>query len=379
MSVTTPSLAPARALSSVIPTPSRAAVAAAVFGAVVGLGVGSAYLGGTLARGATVRAQAERMQGAAQSGFTDEALAAAVGGLDESALAIARRHDPYTVAGAAARDRQAALLSARLEKSEPRTSGLAAMSSFSAGLGNGLRAASFAAGPVAPPFRMAGGAIEASRDLDCLTQAVYYEARGEGSAGMQAVAQVILNRVRHPAFPKSVCAVVFQGAGRRTGCQFSFTCDGSMRRRVGGAAWDRARQVATASLAGRTYAAVGTATHFHTTGVRPGWSNSLIRTAQVGAHLFYRFGGRSGGAASFQYAAQPSRAAPAQQPVYASLDAGAVAQAGGQAAYTILHGLAEQTGAAPAAPASPQPAPAIASPASPPVAAPAPASVTPTA
>ncbi|WP_293473626.1 cell wall hydrolase, partial [Phenylobacterium sp.] len=103
-------------------------------------------------------------------------------------------------------------------------------------------------------------------DLECLTQAVYYEARGESSRGQYAVAQVVMNRVKHPAFPKSVCAVVFQGAGHR-GCQFSFACDGSMRRGREGQAWDRARAVATRALAGAALADIGSATHFHTTAV----------------------------------------------------------------------------------------------------------------
>lgn len=94
----------------------RPGTAAAAFGVLVGLGIGCAYLGGTAAKATTVRAQAERIEGATAAGFTEEALAAAAGGLDESALAIARRHDPYTVAGGAQRDRQAELLTARLEQ-----------------------------------------------------------------------------------------------------------------------------------------------------------------------------------------------------------------------------------------------------------------------
>src|SRR5690606_21735492 len=171
------------------------------------------------------RAQAERIQGATAAGFTEEALAAAAGGLDSRALAIARRHDPYTVAGSAQRDRQSELLAARLEQ-------------LRAPGDQNLRRAALTGPPAAEPFRL-GNALDASRDLECLTQAVYYEARGEGRDGMRAVAQVVLNRVRHPAFPKSVCGVVFQGAGRRTGCQFSFTCNGSMRGRVNRAAWNR--------------------------------------------------------------------------------------------------------------------------------------------
>ena len=125
-------------------------------------------------------------------------------------------------------------------------------------------------------------------DLECLTTAVYYEARGESPRGQAAVAQVVINRVRHPAFPKTVCGVVFQGAGRG-GCQFSFACDGSMRRGRELLAWNRARDVAMRALAGAARAEVGSATHFHTTAVSPMWAPRMLRVAHVGAHVFYKF------------------------------------------------------------------------------------------
>jgi hypothetical protein len=102
------------------------------------------------------------------------------------------------------------------------------------------------------------------------------------------VAQVVMNRVKHPAFPKSVCAVVFQGAGR-SGCQFSFACDGSMRRGREAVAWTRARRVATRALAGAALADIGSATHFHTTAVAPSWGPQMLRVAMVGTHVFYKF------------------------------------------------------------------------------------------
>ena len=303
--------------------------AAAMFGGVLGLAIGCAYLGGSAAKATTVRAQAERLKGATSAGFTEEALAAAAGGLDGSALSIARRHDPYTVAGAAQRDRQAELLTARLEqlRGDPR-----------GGMASGLRHASLTnAVDAARPFRLAN-ALDASRDLECLTQAAYYEARGEGRDGMAAVAQVVLNRARHAAFPSTVCGVVFQGAGRRVGCQFSFTCDGSMRAPVNRAAWGRARDVASKALAGAVYARVGNATHFHTTNVSPGWRNSLIQVGQVGQHVFYRFGGRAGSGGAFSYAARPSTASDTQpQLLQASLDPTLpVRQAGQAVAYTLV-------------------------------------------
>lgn len=324
----------------------RPATAAAMFGALVGLAVGGAYLGGAAAKASTIQAQAERIDGAGAAGFSEEAMAAAAGGLDGSALSIARRHDPYTVAGPTQRDRQAELLTARLEQLRGATPGRV----------EGLRQANYGAPVAAQPFRL-GGALEASRDLDCLTQAVYYEARGEGRDGMRAVAQVVLNRVRHPAFPKSVCGVVFQGAGRRTGCQFSFTCDGSMRGRVNRAAWDRARAVASSALSGSVYGNVGNATHFHTTGVSPQWRNSLIRVSQVGDHLFYRFGGRSGAGSAFTYAARRSTDADAPQLIQASLDPTGPAREAGAIAYNLL--VAQEGRAAPAE--TPAPAPTAAS------------------
>jgi spore germination cell wall hydrolase CwlJ-like protein len=134
------------------------------------------------------------------------------------------------------------------------------------------------------------GAVKARRraDLDCLTSAIYFEARGESARGQAAVAQVVLNRVKHPAYPKSVCGVVFQGAGA-PGCQFSFACDGSMAKRREGTAWARARDVALKTLAGVARAEIGAATHFHTTAVSPYWAPRMLRVAHVGAHVFYRF------------------------------------------------------------------------------------------
>lgn len=127
--------------------------------------------------------------------------------------------------------------------------------------------------------------------LDCLTAAVYYEAAGEGDKGQRAVAQVVLNRVRHPAFPASVCDVVYQGSERQTGCQFTFTCDGSLARPPSRAGWDRARTIATAALAGSVEGSVGMATHYHANWVVPYWAPRLDKIAAVGAHIFYRWPG----------------------------------------------------------------------------------------
>jgi spore germination cell wall hydrolase CwlJ-like protein len=142
---------------------------------------------------------------------------------------------------------------------------------------------------------------DAARAIDCLTAAVYYEARSQSDDGQRAVAQVVLNRVRDRAFPDSVCGVVYQGSTRRTGCQFSFTCDGSMAFRRDPASWAHARDVAVSALSGQVYAPVGSATFYHANYVLPWWASSMDRVATVGAHIFYRWrGGLEGALANSQ-------------------------------------------------------------------------------
>ncbi len=155
------------------------------------------------------------------------------------------------------------------------------------------------AGVAASPFRFAGDTAAASRAVDCLAAALLYEA-GDDADGQRAVAQVILNRARHPAFPASICGVVFQGSERRTGCQFTFTCDGSLRRRYAPALWDRARGMAIDAMNGAVDARVGLATHYHTDWVRPYWSSSLDKLAQVGTHIFFRWRGAWGTPRAFR-------------------------------------------------------------------------------
>jgi spore germination cell wall hydrolase CwlJ-like protein len=162
-----------------------------------------------------------------------------------------------------------------------------------------------AANPSARPFSIAGAnPADQLRSLDCLTAAIYYEAAREPLEGQRAVAQVVLNRVRHPAYPKTVCGVVFEGARRSTGCQFSFTCDGSLRRAPMAGYWERARAVAAAALNGSVYAPVGWATHYHANYVVPYWASSLVKSANVGLHIFYRWRGGWGrpGAFATRYA-----------------------------------------------------------------------------
>ncbi len=146
--------------------------------------------------------------------------------------------------------------------------------------------------PMLPP-------VERARAEYCLTQAIYYEAGAETLIGQRGVAQVVLNRVRHPLYPQTVCGVVFQGAERVTGCQFTFACDGALARVPSQAGWRRANAVAAAALAGYVESAVGTATHYHTDWVTPMWRTELVKIAQLGTHIFYRWPGRMGTPVAF--------------------------------------------------------------------------------
>jgi spore germination cell wall hydrolase CwlJ-like protein len=154
--------------------------------------------------------------------------------------------------------------------------------------------------PAATPFNLVkANAGTRSRALECLTSAIYYEAAQEPTDGQRAVAQVVLNRVRHPAFPNSVCGVVYEGSTRNTGCQFTFTCDGSMASAPLPALWNRARKVAEDALNGAVYGPVGLATHYHANYVVPYWASSLVKTSIQGAHIFYRWPGDWGRPAAF--------------------------------------------------------------------------------
>ena len=154
------------------------------------------------------------------------------------------------------------------------------------------------------PFRFAAVARGTS-DLQCLTEAVYFEARGEPDRGQQAVAQVVLNRVRHPAFPKTICAVVHQRSA--AGCQFSFAC-APQPAALDETAWTRARDVAKGALHGAVMLDVGDATHFES--VRAMAFAGLLKVARIGEHVFYRFGGHDGGAGMFRQTPAPSTVAP---------------------------------------------------------------------
>ncbi|SIN66048.1 Cell Wall Hydrolase [Parasphingorhabdus marina DSM 22363] len=164
------------------------------------------------------------------------------------------------------------------------------------------------------PVAFRGSALDNGRALQCLTSAIYYEAGLEPDAGQKAVAQVVLNRVRHPSYPPTVCGVVFQGSERATGCQFSYTCDGSLRRKPSRFHWKRAGKVAAAALSGKVASPVGTATHYHTTEIYPYWAPSLRFLGTIGAHRFYSWKGSAGKASAFSQKYRGREPLPAPKP-----------------------------------------------------------------
>ncbi|WP_299415031.1 cell wall hydrolase [uncultured Sulfitobacter sp.] len=130
-------------------------------------------------------------------------------------------------------------------------------------------------------------------EFRCLSEALYFEARGETIKGQFAVAEVIRNRVKSGRFPNSYCAVINQGTGRKYQCQFTYTCDGRPEVVAEPAAYARVAKVARATLDGKSPDITHGATFYHTTAVRPSWSRKFTNTAKFGVHLFYRRGVRT--------------------------------------------------------------------------------------
>lgn len=126
----------------------------------------------------------------------------------------------------------------------------------------------------------------------CLAEAIYYEARSETRSGQKAVAEVVLNRVSSKHFPSTICGVVYEGSERRTGCQFSFTCDGSMDIAPQGKSWQRSKDMAGLMITGAEAPMTNRATHYHTSAITPKWSKNMRMTRRVGSHVFYRFAPR---------------------------------------------------------------------------------------
>ncbi|MBP6010998.1 MAG: cell wall hydrolase [Alphaproteobacteria bacterium] len=128
------------------------------------------------------------------------------------------------------------------------------------------------------------------REKDCLATAIYFEARGESAKGQKAVAEVVLARTRVPGRPSTICGVVYEGSKRRTGCQFSFTCDGVADRVRSGDAWRQANRIAANVMrtGGKVNQVAGGATFYHADYVSPGWASRMVKVAEIGTHIFYR-------------------------------------------------------------------------------------------
>ncbi|MBJ7412032.1 MAG: cell wall hydrolase [Phenylobacterium sp.] len=221
--------------------------------------------------------------------LSNEGLFKLASGMDPAMRALAVRHDPAS---------RAPDLWARpqgwgsLDIEDVPDLGLATETdSATAEEVNALRP--FSRLPIRPmkPFVLKATGPDRARAVQCLAEAVYYEAAREPDVGQEAVAQVVLNRMRHPAYPKSVCGVVYQGSARATGCQFTFTCDGSLRYAPEPGLWKRARAVAERALNGYVDKTVGSATHYHAQYVSPYWAPTLVKMTRVGQHIFYRWTG----------------------------------------------------------------------------------------
>ena len=123
----------------------------------------------------------------------------------------------------------------------------------------------------------------------CLSEVLYYEARGEGAGGQKAIAEVVFHRMSRGAFGHSICAVVYEGKNR-PGCQFSFTCNGQINRPKQMAAWRQAEKLAAQILTGQVplHNATGGALNYHAVSVSPDWADTMDKTTQIGNHVFYR-------------------------------------------------------------------------------------------
>ncbi|HEY9010544.1 MAG TPA: cell wall hydrolase [Devosia sp.] len=126
------------------------------------------------------------------------------------------------------------------------------------------------------------------REVACLADAIYFEARGESVKGQEAVAQVIINRTTTGYYPKTICGVVYQNRDKRNACQFSFACDGKAEVKSEAKAWRRAKRIAREMTSGeKQVAALETATHYHATYVKPRWARKMKRLSKIGSHIFY--------------------------------------------------------------------------------------------
>ncbi len=138
--------------------------------------------------------------------------------------------------------------------------------------------------------RDTSGKVVSDKELWCLATAIYFESRGESYRGQVAVAQVVINRLHHPIYPKTICGVVFQNQSRRDACQFSFACDGIPEQVTDRKSWEQAEEIAEGAVRGSLYLTeVGKATHYHATYVRPQWAPRMHKVVKIGLHVFYQF------------------------------------------------------------------------------------------
>jgi spore germination cell wall hydrolase CwlJ-like protein len=230
----------------------------------------------------------------AAGGLGEVGLARLRRGMDGGALTLAARYDPAPHADGW--DRPAAW--ATLDLAHVPTMPTSDVSQDDAALINAALPADLLFLDPAKPFYLRATGAERERAELCMTQAVYFEAGFEPLEGQQAVAQVIINRMRHPDFPKTVCGVVYQGSQTPIFCQFTFTCDGSLLRRPNTAAWAQSSRVAAAALNGFVSRDIGASTFYHADYVFPRWGLTMVKVVQLGAHIFYRFPGPAGEAQS---------------------------------------------------------------------------------
>ena len=147
---------------------------------------------------------------------------------------------------------------------------------------------------VAPPISLRSRADVVLAQLlaehRCLAEVMYYEARGEGESGQRAIAEVVFHRMRTGNYGHSICAVVYEGAGH-PGCQFSFACNGELSQPKEAGAWRETEILAAQILTNEVRLSDSTdnATHFHAVSVQPDWTGEMVRTVQIGNHVFYKF------------------------------------------------------------------------------------------
>ena len=265
------------------------------------LAIALVFTGSVAVRGAVSKEIAKERRyyliQAAADGFSENELEALMVGSGPGAIRVAANHDPDAPQRAWKRPPGWE----RLDIDTPPNLGLGRLSMDEARKINGVIPISALANPPVAPFVLKASTAERDAAVQCMTTAIYYEAALEPRAGQEAVAQVILNRMRHAGYPKSVCGVVFQGSDR-PGCQFSFACDGSMARAPAAWAWRNARDVAGDALNGYVMKDVGAATHYHTSWIMASWTPTLIKVGQIGGHLFFRPTGTEGQPSAFNAA-----------------------------------------------------------------------------